>query len=201
MSSAESQINLPKLSLTIFHDILQPITHDLTLEAFTREKRSRMPCPSCGAVHNSRSPSPGHGHYVSKPGLDIYGRTKQAASDSASYFECVNCSRKIASSRYAAHLERCLSGRGATRSKNAASSSSAALSLDSASPSSPYVTDDDSPVKATKRRKVGNGLAKNQQHAYGISTMPTSPASVISTDFDNQSDPGITGRNSEKTLP
>ncbi|KAK9316639.1 hypothetical protein V1522DRAFT_400772 [Lipomyces starkeyi] len=207
MSSSQPQISLPLLSLSLLQDLVQPITHDIALEAFSREKRSRQPCPSCGAIHNSRASSGavGKGHYVDRPGQDIYGRAKQHASESGSYFECANCARKVAASRYAAHLERCLGGRGA-RNKNAAVSSSAPTiaSPMSLSPSSPYVTEDESPPTkpAAKRRKV-NGTAKGQQHAHGVSTMPNSPATNNGGhELDNHSDPGeITGRSSAKTAP
>lgn len=39
---------------------------------------------------------------------DMYGIEK---SSEPRYFECLNCGRKIAGSRFAAHLERCLGGR------------------------------------------------------------------------------------------
>ncbi|ODQ76456.1 hypothetical protein LIPSTDRAFT_60599 [Lipomyces starkeyi NRRL Y-11557] len=253
MSSSQPQISLPLLvrivsraytrqiynSLSLLQDLVQPITHDIALEAFSREKRSRQPCPSCGAIHNSRASSGavGKGHYVDRPGQDIYGRAKQHASESGSYFECANCARKVAASRYAAHLERCLGGRGARNKKYAsyfcyiesfvrlsilleaiywrmvtalryssAAASSSAPSIASPislSPSSPYVTEDESPPTkpAAKRRKL-NGAAKGQQHAHGVSTLPNSPATDAGHELDNHSDPGeITGRPSAKTAP
>ncbi|KAK9365777.1 hypothetical protein V1509DRAFT_632111 [Lipomyces kononenkoae] len=217
MSTSPPQINLALLSLSLLQDLVQPITHDIALEAFSREKRSRQPCPSCGAIHNSRASSGaiGKGHYIARAGQDIYGRAKQHASVSGSYFECTNCTRKVAGSRYAAHLERCLGGRG-TRNKNVVTSSSAPsiASPMSLSPSSPYVTEDESPpIKpATKKRKMANGTAKGQQHALGVSTMPNSPATTNGAhELDNYSDPGEvtvksssktgSSRSSEKTLP
>ncbi|KAK9239329.1 hypothetical protein V1525DRAFT_398474 [Lipomyces kononenkoae] len=217
MSTSPPQINLALLSLSLLQDLVQPITHDIALEAFSREKRSRQPCPSCGAIHNSRASSGavGKGHYIARPGQDIYGRAKQHASESGSYFECTNCARKVAGSRYAAHLERCLGGRG-TRNKNTVTSSSAPsiASPMSLSPSSPYGTEDESPPTkpATKRRKMVNGTAKSQQHAQGVSTMPNSPVTSNGVhELDSHSDPGEVagrsiakaghGRSSEKTLP
>ncbi|KAJ8101227.1 hypothetical protein POJ06DRAFT_289711 [Lipomyces tetrasporus] len=193
-------------SLSLLQDLVQPITHDIALVAFSKEKRSRQPCPSCGAIHNSRASSGvvGKGHYIARPGQDIYGRVKQNASESGSYYECNNCARKVAASRYAAHLERCLGGRGA-RNKNAASTAATIASPLSLSPSSPYVTEDESPPTkpALKKRKVGNGTAKVQQHAQGVSTMPNSPSTSNGVhELDNHSDPGeSTGRSSAKTVP
>ncbi|KAK7208002.1 hypothetical protein BZA70DRAFT_272705 [Myxozyma melibiosi] len=175
-----NEINVPLMSLSLLEDLLQPLTHDIFLTAFTREKRSRLPCPSCGAIHNSRaSPAAqsalGKGNYVNKPGLDIYGQPKQQASDPNSYYECSNCARKIAVSRYAAHLERCLSGR-STRTRNAANSNSGTQSVASPmsmSPSSPYVTEDEpsTPKPATKKRKIANA---KHSHAKSGKTLPTS---------------------------
>ncbi|KAK9465101.1 hypothetical protein V1512DRAFT_75232 [Lipomyces arxii] len=218
MSSSQAQINLPLLSLSLLQDIIQPITHDIVLSAVSREKQSRQPCPSCGATHNSRAV--GKSNYVSRPGQDIYGRVKQKAGDSSSYFACTNCARKIAASRYAAHLERCLGGRGSRNRKywfltfdSLAATSSAAQSMASpmSSPPSPYVSDDDSfPKPSYKKRKLMNSSAKSHsQHAHGISTAPNSPSSLLaagSTENDNYSDPGTTERSNEKrfadkTLP
>ncbi|KAK9453874.1 hypothetical protein V1511DRAFT_489303 [Dipodascopsis uninucleata] len=182
MSAGKSQINIPMLmfaeeleegptqmvtdrchmtTLSLLQDFMEQITHDITLSAFAKEKKSRQPCMTCGAVHNSRN---GTGtNYVSRPGQDIYGRAKLQAADSALYFECLNCTRKIAASRYAAHLERCLGGRG-SRGRAAASILSSALpavSPMSMSPSTPYGTDDEPPTKQiTKKRRVQNGIAK-----------------------------------------
>ncbi|KAK9253876.1 hypothetical protein V1507DRAFT_457114 [Lipomyces tetrasporus] len=207
MSSSQPLINLRLLSLSLLQDLVQPITHDIALVAFSKEKRSRQPCPSCGAIHNSRASSGvvGKGHYIARPGQDIYGRVKQNASESGSYYECNNCARKVAASRYAAHLERCLGGRGARNKNSAASTAATIASPLSLSPSSPYVTEDESPPTkpALKKRKVGNGTAKVQQHAQGVSTMPNSPSTSNGVhELDNHSDPGeSTGRSSAKTVP
>ncbi|KAK9462355.1 uncharacterized protein V1516DRAFT_689246 [Lipomyces oligophaga] len=207
-------INVPMLSLSLLEDLLQPVTHDLILSSLAREKRSRQPCVSCGAIHNSRASTGtgagtgaiGKGNFVCKPGVDIYGHGKQQSSDSIVYFACLNCSRKIASSRYAAHLQRCLGGR-ASRNKSAIGTVGATSTVAvaspmsmSMSPSSPYITDDDSPPTkngsgtSTKKRKLGNGISSTsarisngtqyphkQQH---IKSEAASPAA--------QSDPGTT---------
>ncbi|KAK9448780.1 uncharacterized protein V1518DRAFT_418204 [Limtongia smithiae] len=235
------------LSMSLFQDLLQPVMHDIAVAALTREKRSRQPCPSCGCVHNSRagaevsaasSPSSassssgssatsttssalGKGNYVSRPGLDIYGRAKQQASDANMYFDCPNCSRKIAAARSAAHLERCLSGRAARNSRNAATTASSAVhsavaSPMAMSPSSPYVTDDEvAPQKpAPKKRKLANGTSKAQQQhnaGTGSKTTPSSPAahsyaenhaeSAVTARSGSPHRSVVRSRSSEKTLP
>ncbi|ODQ79832.1 hypothetical protein BABINDRAFT_13437 [Babjeviella inositovora NRRL Y-12698] len=46
---------------------------------------------------------------------DIYGNEGLKQADASRYFVCSNCTRKIAGSRFAAHVDRCLGGRLARR--------------------------------------------------------------------------------------
>lgn len=48
--------------------------------------------------------------YSTLANKDIFGqdRLKLKTQDSARYFECVNCQRKIAGARFAQHVNKCL---------------------------------------------------------------------------------------------
>ncbi|CAN6657003.1 hypothetical protein TRVA0_029S01178 [Trichomonascus vanleenenianus] len=128
---------LGSLSVMIFKDLLKPLTHEATLKAIQKEKVIRR---KYGKEFIARTPTPGtpqstassaastpksrangtpngsaarvevHGRiiYSKLPGRDIYGKEKNTQ---VQYFECSNCKRKVAGSRFAAHIERCLSGR------------------------------------------------------------------------------------------
>jgi SAGA-associated factor 11 len=67
------------------------------------------------SAQGSRQPTPGgevqgRQNWVSGiAGRDVFGQEKVA--DSARYFACVHCGRRIAGNRFAVHLDRCLGGR------------------------------------------------------------------------------------------
>lgn len=45
-------------------------------------------------------------HYIKRPGLDVWG--KNYTVNNLPSYDCVNCQKTIASTRYAPHLEKCL---------------------------------------------------------------------------------------------
>lgn len=102
--------------------MLKPIAHEVTSQAIQIEKQIRsqygpdfvakpyntkLP-PGVRAKSAQRTELAGRVAYVKASGRDMYGNEK---SSDVRYFECLNCSRKIAGSRFAAHMERCLNGR------------------------------------------------------------------------------------------
>lgn len=106
----------------ILDDLLKPVTHEAVAQAVQEEKRIRarygqdfvakpgnttLP-PGIRAKSAQKTEVAGRVAFVKIQGKDMYGLEK--ASD-VRYFECLNCSRKIAGSRFAAHMERCLNGR------------------------------------------------------------------------------------------
>lgn len=64
--------------------------------------------PGSGATSRKGTPTPAGATPSASLLEDMYGIEK---SSEPRYFECLNCTRKIAGSRFAAHLERCLGGR------------------------------------------------------------------------------------------
>jgi hypothetical protein len=119
----------------ILEELLKPMTHEATLQAYEREKTIRkrygegfVAKPVSETIKNPKAKPgqklevPGRIAYNKEPGKDIYGNEK---STSTKYFECPGCKRKVASSRLAAHIERCLSGRNARKNKGTPDSSTA----------------------------------------------------------------------------
>lgn len=97
-----------------------PIQHAPPLQPVSASNQTPTPgiklegaTPSTSAM-NSRNNSPNtelltRTEYYNVPGRDVFGNEK--IPDSARLFECTNCQRKIAGSRFAAHIDRCLGGR------------------------------------------------------------------------------------------
>jgi SAGA-associated factor 11 len=117
---------LKKKSVMILQDLIKPMAREAMLKAFLREKSIRakygkefVAKPRSSSEVSSGTSTPkskanqsieikGRVAYSRIQGRDIYGNEKPTA---VLYFECVNCKRKVAGSRFAAHIERCLSGR------------------------------------------------------------------------------------------
>ncbi|KAG6911764.1 hypothetical protein DXG01_000010 [Tephrocybe rancida] len=114
------------LSTRIFSAMLNDLVMDATLQAHQEVLRSRTVCPVCNTCAPSTSAA------ASLPGTpasaDVKGannssgtgsNTPTGVKDGNLYMECVNCSRQIASNRYAPHLSSCMglvsARRGATR--------------------------------------------------------------------------------------
>jgi hypothetical protein len=108
----------------ILGDLLRPLTREVTIHAFEKEKRirskygngfvARPPAPVQNGTPNGKNKPAAVTEvkdrimWVKVPGKDIYGNEK---STDIRYFKCTNCGRNIAGTRFAAHIERCLSGR------------------------------------------------------------------------------------------
>lgn len=73
-------------------------------------------------------------HYIKRPGLDVWG--KNYTVNNLPSYDCVNCQKTIASTRYAPHLEKCLglSGRQSSRVASRRMGSSPFSSDDNHSP-------------------------------------------------------------------
>lgn len=112
----------------LLYDLMRPLTHEVTANAYEKEKRVRSiygrsftatpPSATNGQTPSGRAKASaveeivGRPAYSKQPGKDIYGNQKETDTR---YFECSNCGRQIAGSRFAAHVQRCLSGRKARR--------------------------------------------------------------------------------------
>ncbi|ODQ66823.1 hypothetical protein NADFUDRAFT_50726 [Nadsonia fulvescens var. elongata DSM 6958] len=106
----------------ILQDLLSSLTTEVAVECLIEEKQLRQlygkAAPATvdnlpvtvkgrGSI-KANSEVNGRINFFQMSNRDIYGKEK---STEVRYFECVNCARKIAGSRFAAHIERCLGGR------------------------------------------------------------------------------------------
>jgi hypothetical protein len=103
--------------------------------------------PSLSSLSSSCLPSPSlltvlyfsisHSDTVDKSGFDIYGQSIKAAPSEV--FECINCKRSVAASRFAPHLEKCM-GQGRNSSRLANKRLNALSSNHNSSASSSFVS-------------------------------------------------------------
>ncbi|KAJ7275257.1 hypothetical protein B0H12DRAFT_247793 [Mycena haematopus] len=150
--------------------MLEDIVMDVTLQSHHETARSRSICPvcktRCSSVH-----APTHSQVASQPlpsrpstpaangnGSAGTGTSTPTKADGNLYLECVNCSRQIASNRYAPHLSSCLglaaSRRGAARGSAVKSKQpSEAEGRSSGSPET-TLSDDGSPAKGKGKAKA-----------------------------------------------
>lgn len=89
-------------------------TNSISIASLTSSNNTNIK-PNSSTTTTTRStgsrkgtPTPASASLSSSALEDMYGVEK---STEPRYFECTNCGRKIAGSRFAAHLERCLGGR------------------------------------------------------------------------------------------
>lgn len=92
----------------------QPIFDNNLLSASNNSGNGGNSLSQTPSQCNSRISSPNtelltRNEFVNVLGRDIFGNEK--VPDSARYFTCTNCSRKISGNRFAAHIDRCLGGR------------------------------------------------------------------------------------------
>jgi SAGA-associated factor 11 len=161
----------------LLYDLLRPLAHEATAAAYEKEKRvrrlygasfvaqppavaSNAPTPSGrGSKPASVEEVTGRPAYVKVPGRDIYGNQKETDTR---YFECSNCGRKIAGTRFAAHIERCLSGRKARNP--GATTDYSTYNSPSVSPTPSEKSGRASPVK----RKLGEMLSDSSAGSVSI---------------------------------
>ncbi|RDB29017.1 hypothetical protein Hypma_015266 [Hypsizygus marmoreus] len=141
MPKSERDETLALLTARIFSAMVNDLVMDATLQSHHEVARSRAVCrvchTHCGLAH---APGPSATANVStmtsRPGTPASVNDAKAASGSSGtgtntptsvkdgnlYLDCVNCSRQIASNRYAPHLSTCMglssARRGAARGTN-----------------------------------------------------------------------------------
>lgn len=94
--------------------MLNSITHEIVAEEILKEKHLRLQYGKAKSL--PKIPNKSKDKRVTDrvilnetKGKDVFGNDK--ISDSSIYFSCPNCSRNIAGSRFANHINRCLGGR------------------------------------------------------------------------------------------
>ncbi|KAJ6519607.1 hypothetical protein C8R45DRAFT_27959 [Mycena sanguinolenta] len=155
--------------------MLEDIVMDVTLQSHHETARSRSICPvcktRCSSVHAPTHPPVASQSQPSRPstpaanGSAGTGTSTPTKTDgNAIYLECVNCSRQIASSRYAPHLSSCLglatSRRGAARGSAVKKQPSEAEGRSTGSPET-TLSDDGSPSKGKGKAKAKNEMDLN----------------------------------------
>ncbi|KAJ7786086.1 hypothetical protein B0H16DRAFT_17107 [Mycena metata] len=124
MPKSQKEETLAALGTRIFSAMLEDLVMDVTLQSHHETARSRSICPVCKTRCSSVHP-PTHSQVASQSlpsrpstpaanGSGGTGTSTPTKSDGNLYLECVNCSRQIASNRYAPHLSSCM-GLGTTR--------------------------------------------------------------------------------------
>lgn len=119
------------ISLEILQDLLEPLVCDIVVESLLKEKVLRdrygslldpKPLNSDGELSNRMdivdnklvfAGAQLRSSNISKPSNGGSQTTNGSGANGANgdYFQCSNCDRKIAGSRFAAHLDKCLGGR------------------------------------------------------------------------------------------
>ncbi|CAO3608137.1 unnamed protein product [Cunninghamella echinulata] len=85
------------MSLSLLGDLLDECIYDVLYEVHRDVKQSYSICQICQTTCKL---------HVQRPGYDIFGNSFNVNNLPA--YECVNCQKTIASTRYAPHLEKCL---------------------------------------------------------------------------------------------
>ncbi|KAJ6604436.1 hypothetical protein DFH09DRAFT_309406 [Mycena vulgaris] len=121
MVKSQKEETLSTLATRIFSAMLEDIVMDITLQSHHETARSRSICPvcktRCSSVHTpstsqagSQPPLPSRPSTPAASGSVGTGTSTPTSTkaDGNLYLECVNCSRQIASNRYAPHLSSCM---------------------------------------------------------------------------------------------
>ncbi|KAJ7107646.1 hypothetical protein C8R43DRAFT_201524 [Mycena crocata] len=170
MPKSQKEETQSALAARIFSAMLEDITMDVTLQSHHETARSRSICPvcktRCSSVH-----TPSNSQVASQSSLPSRPSTPAASgsagtgtstptstkADGNLYLECVNCSRQIASNRYAPHLSSCMglttTRRGAARGTAAKSKQSSEAGGRSTSPEA-GLSDDNGPLRSKGKSKT-----------------------------------------------
>lgn len=180
----------------ILDTLLKPIAHEVTAQALQHEQKVRseygedfiakpynttLP-PGIRAKSAQRTEVVGRVQYVRVAGQDMYGNEK---SGEVRYFECLNCGRKIAGSRFAAHMERCLNGRNSRKGRGTAGVTSSGYNSVSVSPSASGIESRASPsVSPAKKKKRTGPIGKVSTAPKRQGSEGPPPKTAVSKFFD-----------------
>ncbi|EIW86531.1 hypothetical protein CONPUDRAFT_141048 [Coniophora puteana RWD-64-598 SS2] len=130
MSKAERDETINILASRLFSALLDDLTMDIALRAHHEVAKSRAVCAVCNtrcgmahpngtSVQPSQDPASGSHELSVKEESGSNAGTSVSADDIGN-FECLVCKRKVAASRYAPHLSKCMGlGRRATAARGA----------------------------------------------------------------------------------
>ncbi|CAO3594672.1 unnamed protein product [Absidia cylindrospora] len=119
-------LTLANMALGLLGDLMDECIYDVLSDVHKDVKQSYDICQICQTACR---------YHVQKPGCDIFGKSYNV--NNLPSYECVNCQKMIASTRYAPHLEKCLglAGRQSSRVANRRMVSSPSSSVDYSSDS------------------------------------------------------------------
>ncbi|KAF8213289.1 hypothetical protein K438DRAFT_1085209 [Mycena galopus ATCC 62051] len=168
MPKSQKEDTLSTLATRIFSAMLEDIVMDVTLQSHHETARSRSICAVCktrsvhAPTHSVASqPLPSRPSTPAGNGSASAGTSTPTKSDGNLYLECVNCTRQIASNRYAPHLSACMglaaSRRGAARGNAVKKQPSEAEGRSTGSPET-TISDDGSPTKGKAKGKIKTDL-------------------------------------------
>ncbi|KAI8973373.1 hypothetical protein BDF20DRAFT_989364 [Mycotypha africana] len=98
------------VAFSLLEDLIDECIYDVLFDVHKDIKKQNSICQICQSKCRC---------YVRKPGVDIWGNSYTVQN--LPTYECVNCKKSIASSRYAPHLEKCLGLAGSRTSSRVAS--------------------------------------------------------------------------------
>ncbi|CAO3632157.1 unnamed protein product [Mucor hiemalis] len=107
-TQASLQKNIPKIvkkpntpraamAFSLLEDLIDECIYDVISDVHKDVKQENSTCQICQTECK---------HYVKRPGYDVWG--KSYTVNNLPSYNCVNCQKTIASTRYAPHLEKCL---------------------------------------------------------------------------------------------
>ncbi|KAI8982959.1 hypothetical protein BDB01DRAFT_134930 [Pilobolus umbonatus] len=145
-SQRDNRRTIASLAFSLLGDLIDECVNDVLLDIHRDIKRATSVCQICQTRCKQ---------YIQRPGCDVWGKSYNV--NNLPSYECVNCKKTIASTRYAPHLEKCL-GLSGRQSSRVASRRIGTLSDDSQSPQSIYSTQ--SSDRSPKKKKP-NGMYLN----------------------------------------
>ncbi|SAM09487.1 hypothetical protein [Absidia glauca] len=92
-----TNMSVAAMALSLLGDLMDECVYDVLADVHKDIKQSYDTCQICQTTCR---------HHVQKPGCDIFGKSYNV--NNLPSYECVNCQKMIASTRYAPHLEKCL---------------------------------------------------------------------------------------------
>ncbi|KAI9245160.1 hypothetical protein BY458DRAFT_551526 [Sporodiniella umbellata] len=136
------------LAFSLLEDLIHECMYDVLLDTHQHIKKENTVCQICQTKCK---------HYVKKPGMDIWGKSYTVSN--LPFYECVNCRKSIASTRYAPHLEKCLGLAGRQSSRVASRRLGHSLE-DAPSPDSAHEE------RAKKKHLSSSGVSKMKKPRY-----------------------------------
>ncbi|ODV93492.1 hypothetical protein PACTADRAFT_52068 [Pachysolen tannophilus NRRL Y-2460] len=116
------------ISVSLLEDLLEPIINEIVLESLNNEQILRIKYGNLSNrwdIYNNNTTSfnttenngTGNGSTNgntlagSANGTPGPSNSNSSSNNNIEYFQCLNCDRRIAGSRFAAHIDKCLGGR------------------------------------------------------------------------------------------